>query len=121
MSLKDKILDKLREVIDPELGVDIVSLGFIYDVKVQSAKCNLPAQAGVQSHGVKLKNCWRVKIVMTLTTAGCPLAGVIAIMVRDKVKEIDGVDKVEVELTFDPPWTPEMMSEEARLKLGFSL
>ena len=113
MTKEERVREKLREVIDPELGLDIVSLGFIYDVKVQSAKCK------VQSHSVKLKNCWRVKIVMTLTTPGCPLAGVIDRMVREKVGELSWVGEVELEITFDPPWTPEMMSEEARLKLGF--
>ncbi len=110
---KEIIKDKLREVIDPELGIDIVSLGFIYDIKSQKSKVKS------QNYNSKFKTFHTVEIVMTLTTAGCPLAGVIAIMVRDKVKEIEGVDKVEVELTFDPPWTPEMMSEEAKLKLGF--
>ncbi len=99
MSKRGEVKAKLKEVIDPELGVDIVNLGFIYDIEV--------------------KEDGLVKVVMTLTTPGCPLAGVIGIMVRDKVRELSWVKKVEVELTFDPPWTTEMMTEEAKLKLNF--
>ncbi len=112
MDKAEEIRTKLKELIDPELGVDIVSLGFIYEIEIQNSK------GKTQNHSSKLKNFYKVKVVMTLTTAGCPLAGIIGIMVRDKVKELPWVDKVEVELTFDPPWTREMMSEEAKLKLG---
>ena len=113
MSRKEEVREKLREVIDPELGIDIVSLGFIYEIEIQDSKCKNP------SYSLEFKDCKKVKIVMTLTTAGCPLAGIIGVMVRNKVKELGWVDEVEVELTFDPPWTKEMMSEEAKLKLGF--
>ena len=100
--IKTKVYEKLKEVIDPELGIDIVSLGFIYEVRNEK----------LESGG------FLVKIVMTLTTPGCPLAGVIDMMVKEKIGEIDEVEEIEVEMTFDPPWTREMMSEEAKLKLG---
>ncbi len=106
--------------------MDIVSLGFIYEIEIQNLKCkpHIPLRregslTGTQSHSSKLKNFYKVRVVMTLTTAGCPLAGIIGIMVRDKVGELDWVERVEIELTFDPPWTTEMMNEEAKLKLGF--
>ena len=90
----------LTTVIDPELQIDIVSLGLIYDVKVE-------------------KNS-KVIIRMTLTTPGCPLASVIEQMVRESlfnlVEDID--HDVIINLTFDPPWLTDMMSEEARLELG---
>ena len=100
MIKEDQVYKQLETVIDPELGVDIVALGFIYKVEISNDK---------------------VKVLMTLTTPGCPLAGVIDKMVREAVAGVDGVEKerVELEVTFDPPWTVDMMSEEARLELGF--
>lgn len=97
---KKDVYKKLETVIDPELGVDIVKLGFIYEVDISENK---------------------IKVLMTLTTPGCPLAGVIDKMVREAVASISGVEKsnVTLEITFDPPWTADMMSEEARLNLGF--
>ncbi len=97
-----QIEEKIKDVIDPELGVDIVSLGLIYKISV--------SPSGI------------VHILMTLTSPGCPLAGVFGSMVKDSLRSIDGLDvdkNVSVELTFDPPWTPEMMSEETRAELGF--
>ena len=97
-----QIEEKIKDVIDPELGVDIVSLGLIYKISV--------SPSGI------------VHILMTLTCPGCPLAGVFGSMVKDSLRSIDGLDvdkNVSVELTFDPPWTPEMMSEETRAELGF--
>lgn len=101
---KALILDKLSTVIDPELGVDIVSLGLIYDV-------TFPESGLIKVH-----------ILMTLTTPGCPLAGVFDKMVRDALIGLDGIDvhnEVFIELTFDPPWVPDMMSDEAKAQLGF--
>ncbi len=97
--MKRKVYEKLRTVIDPELHIDIVSLGLVYDVKVTGGKIN---------------------ILMTLTTPGCPLAPVIDRMVKDATSDIEGVkaEDVSLEITFDPPWTADMMSEEARLELG---
>lgn len=96
--MKEKIKEALREVEDPELGVDIVSLGFIYDIEVDGSK---------------------VEIGMTLTTPGCPMSRVLVGRVEDKVKELDGIDEVDVNLVWEPQWTPEKMTEEAKEKLGF--
>lgn len=97
-----QIEEKIKDVIDPELGIDIVSLGLIYKINV--------SPSGI------------VHILMTLTSPGCPLAGVFGSMVKDSLRSIRGLDvdkNVSVELTFDPPWTPEMMSEESQAELGF--
>ena len=101
MELTEKtIRQALAKVIDPELQIDIVSLGLIYNVKVDGKK--------------------KVVIRMTLTTPGCPLAPVIDEMVRDALFGLveDTEQDVIIDLTFDPPWIPEMMTEEARLELG---
>ena len=95
-SVEDKIREALKKVIDPELGVSIVDLGLIYDVKVNRTK---------------------IKVIMTLTTPGCPLAPVIDKLVREAIKPL-GEYEVELELVWEPAWTKEMMSEEAKLKLG---
>jgi metal-sulfur cluster biosynthetic enzyme len=94
------IRQALAKVIDPELQIDIVSLGLIYNVKVDGKQ--------------------KVIIRMTLTTPGCPLAPVIDEMVRDALFGLveDTEQDVIIDLTFDPPWIPEMMTEEARLELG---
>lgn len=96
---KEVVTEKLREVIDPEMGVNIVDLGLIYDVSVDRGN---------------------VRILMTLTTPGCPLASVFDQLVGDAVREIEGVGDVSIELTFDPPWTQDLMSEEVKAELGFS-
>lgn len=104
---EETIFDALRTVIDPELGIDIVSLGLIYDVAVYPVQTD----AGVEQH---------VHITMTLTTPGCPLAGVFDGMLRDSLQTIADLDTkrhVQIELTFDPPWVPDMMSEEARAEI----
>ncbi len=104
---EESIFDALRTVIDPELGIDIVSLGLIYDVSLYPVQ----TKSGTEQH---------VHITMTLTTPGCPLAGVFDGMLRDSLKTIDGLDtqrQVQIELTFDPPWVPDMMSEDARAEL----
>ena len=99
MLSKKLLLEKLKNIPDPELGISIVDLGLVYDVKAD-------------------KN-GNVEVVMTLTTMGCPLFDLIADPVRMELSKIKGVKDVTVELTFDPPWTPEKMSKEARVKLGF--
>ena len=98
---KEKAMKSLSQVMDPELYVDIVSLGLIYKVE--------------------LFNKETVKITMTLTSPGCPLAPVIDDMVRQSMFGlVENVEQdVEIVLTFDPPWVPDMMSEEVRLELGF--
>ncbi len=100
MPTEEQVWEKLKNVIDPELNIDIVSLGLIYEVKVTKT----------------------IYIVMTLTTPSCPLAGVFDTIVKDALQDIDNLDvdkDVSIELTFDPPWTMEMMSEEAKAELGF--
>ena len=101
------VMARLATVMDPELHIDIVSLGLIYSVTVS------------QSHSVTVSQC-HIKVVMTLTTPGCPLAPVIDRMVKEAVSELEGIEEenVIVNLEWDPPWTKDMMSEEARLKLG---
>lgn len=101
--------ERLKRVIDPELNIDIVSLGLIYDVTVRS----------VQSEQGKKPF---IHVLMTLTTPGCPLAGVFGQMVKDQFVDLPYFDPqvdMEVELTFDPPWIPDMMTEEAKAELGF--
>lgn len=98
-NLKEDIEEVLRTVYDPEIPVNIVELGLVYEIKVE--------------------NNGNVKIEMTLTAPGCPVAGDIVMEVQQKVEKIAGVKDVHVHMTFDPPWTMEMMSEEAKLELGF--
>ena len=97
--LGDKILLVLKTIYDPEIPVDIYELGLIYDVFVNEN--------------------FDVKILMTLTTPNCPVAETLPREVEEKVKSLNEVKDAEVEITFDPPWTRELMSEEAKLELGF--
>jgi metal-sulfur cluster biosynthetic enzyme len=106
------IRQALTQVIDPELGIDIVKLGLIYRIEIaeeaKEGKAQLPQP--------------RVTIVMTLTTPGCPLAMVFDQMVRDAlfgIPDLDADKDVAIQLTFDPPWVPDMMDAEARAELGF--
>jgi FeS assembly SUF system protein len=99
VSLRDRIEDALRTVHDPEIPVNIMELGLVYEIKIGENN--------------------KVKITMTLTAPACPVAGDIINEVETKVRAIEGVSDVHVHLTFDPPWTRDMMSEEARLELGF--
>jgi FeS assembly SUF system protein len=94
-----KIVEKLKTIYDPEIPVDIYELGLIYDVFVNE------------------KN--DVKILMTLTSPNCPVVETLPVEVEEKIKTIDEVRNAEVEITFDPTWTQDMMSEEAKLELGF--
>jgi len=96
--LGEKIVNVLKTIYDPEIPVDIYELGLIYDVFVNED--------------------YEVKILMTLTTPNCPVAESLPLEVEDKVKSISPVKDAEVEITFDPPWTQELMSEEAKLELG---
>ena len=95
----EKAVDVLRSIYDPEIPVDIYELGLIYDVQV-SDECD-------------------IKILMTLTSPNCPVAESLPEEVKEKVRSIKEVNDVEVEITFDPPWTKDLMSEEAKLELGF--
>ncbi len=92
------VWEKLKEVVDPEIGIDVVNLGLIYEVKVRPDKT--------------------VYVKMTMTTPGCPLTMWILRAVEEKVLEIPGVKDAEVELTFDPPWTPDRISPEYKKRLG---
>ena len=96
--LGDKIVRVLKTIFDPESPVDLYELGLIYDVFV-----NEDAD---------------VKILMTLTTPNCPVAETLPREVEEKVKSLDEVKDAEVEITFDPPWSRDLMSEEAKLELG---
>ncbi|MCX2681240.1 SUF system Fe-S cluster assembly protein [Galbibacter sp. EGI 63066] len=97
-ALGEKIVKVLKTIFDPEIPVDIYELGLIYDVFVNEDR--------------------EVKILMTLTTPNCPVAETLPVEVEEKVKTIDDVKDAEVEITFDPPWSQELMSEEAKLELG---
>ena len=112
------VMARLATVMDPELHIDIVSLGLIYSVTVSQCHSVTEPQRP-QSHSVTVSQR-QVKIIMTLTTPGCPLAPVIDRMVKEAVSELEGIEEenVIVNLEWDPPWTKDMMSEEARLKLG---
>ena len=98
MATKDEVVEALRQVEDPELGMDIVDLGLMYDVELENG---------------------RVKVIHTLTSMGCPVGPMIQQQIDEVVRALPGVDDVEVELTWDPPWTPEKMSEDAKFILGF--
>lgn len=96
--MNDKILKALKEVLDPELHINIVDLGLVYKISEKAG---------------------RVTILMTLTTPGCPMAPVFEAMIKDSVKRVPGIRDVRVDLTFEPPWDPAKMAPEARLALGF--
>ncbi|MHC5309803.1 iron-sulfur cluster assembly protein [Myroides sp. LJL116] len=96
--LGENIVSVLKTIFDPEIPVDIYELGLIYDVFVNEN--------------------YDVKILMTLTSPNCPVAESLPVEVEEKVKSIDQVKEVEVELTFEPAWTKDLMSEEAKLELG---
>ena len=96
--MKHKIIEKLKEVYDPEIPVNIYEIGLIYEIKV--------LEEG------------RVHILMTLTSPNCPVAESLPLEVKQKAEETEGVTHAEVELTFDPPWDMSMLTDEAKLELG---
>ena len=96
--LQAKIIEALKSVYDPEIPVDIYELGLIYDVQI-----------GADRH---------VDVEMTLTAPGCPVAGAMPSWVQQAVESVEGVETAEVELVWEPPWTPEMMSMRAKLELN---
>ena len=96
-NLEDKIIKEIKKIYDPEIPVNIYELGLIYDVSVKD------------------KN---ISIKMTLTTPNCPVAESLPKEVKDSIMEIDGVEKVDLELVWDPPWNKDMMSEAAKLELN---
>lgn len=91
------VYDSLKAVYDPEIPVNIVDLGLVYDVQVKDND---------------------VKVQMTLTFPGCGMGPHIAQQAEWAIQDLDGVEEVEIELTFDPPWSPDLISEEARMQLG---
>lgn len=95
----DLIIERLKDVYDPEIPVNIYDLGLIYNVDIDEAS--------------------KASIIMTLTAPGCPVADILVEDVRQAALAVDGIVEADVELTFDPPWDKSMMSEEARLELGF--
>ena len=98
MVSQEQVIEKLRECLDPELGVNIVDLGLVYGVNIEGSKVN---------------------VLMTLTTPGCPLDSYFTQNITSKLKTVKGISDVSVELTFEPPWGPSKMSEESRDLLGF--
>ena len=100
MATEEQVYEALEEVIDPELGLDFVSLGLVYDVDVQD-------QSG------------EVFVTFTLTTPACPIGPQVSEQMREFVGELDDVQKVHPKMVFDPPWSPEMMSEDAKFALGY--
>ena len=97
--ITDDIINRLKDVYDPEIPVNIYDLGLIYNVNVNEE--------------------FSADIIMTLTAPGCPVADILVDEVREAALSVEGVKGVNVELTFEPPWDKSMMSEEARLELGF--
>ena len=95
---RDDVIEALRSVEDPELGMDIVELGLLYDAEVQGP---------------------RVKVLYSLTSIGCPAGPLIQQNIEEVVRSLPGVEDVETELTWDPPWTTEKMSDDAKFILGF--
>jgi metal-sulfur cluster biosynthetic enzyme len=98
VAIRDDVVEALRQVEDPELGMDIVELGLMYDVEVEGPK---------------------VKVTYSLTSMGCPVGPFIQEEIERVSGEVPGVEEVEAELTWDPAWTPERMSDDAKFILGF--
>jgi metal-sulfur cluster biosynthetic enzyme len=95
---RDDVMEALENVIDPELGLDFVSLGLVYDVEVEGSE---------------------VHITFTLTSPGCPIGPQVTEQMKEFVSEVEGVEKVFPKMVFSPPWSPERMSEDAKFALGF--
>jgi len=98
-SLRDKVLEAIKDVYDPEIPVDVYELGLIYEINIYPVN--------------------NIYVLMTLTSPACPSAEAIPAEIENKIKGIDGVNDVKVEVTFDPPYSQDMMSEAAKLELGF--
>jgi metal-sulfur cluster biosynthetic enzyme len=98
MPTKEEVLEILRTVEDPELGMDVVDLGLVYEVEIEDSKA---------------------KVLYSLTSMGCPAGPLIAGDMEGAVRQVEGIEDVELELTFDPPWTPDRMSDDAKFILGF--
>ena len=98
MATNEEVMDALREVIDPELGLDFVELGLIYDVAIEDGT---------------------VSVTYTLTTPGCPIGPQVSEQIEEFVSDLDDVNAVQSTLTFEPAWSPELMSDDAKFALGF--
>ncbi len=98
MPTEEQVYEALEEVIDPELGLDFVALGLVYDVDVEDSE---------------------VYVTFSLTTPACPIGPEVSQQMKDFVGDLDGVEKVHPKMVFDPPWSPEMMSEDAKFALGY--
>ena len=98
----DDVVELLKQIYDPEIPVNIYELGLIYDVSVKP-----------------FSDSYNVKIVMTFTAPNCPVAESLPVEIREKIESLDYVDSATIEITWDPKWTQDMMSEEAKLELGF--
>lgn len=98
-NLKEKVIQAIKLVYDPEIPVDVYDLGLIYEITVYPVN--------------------NVYVMMTLTSPNCPSAEYIPTEVKEKIQQIQGINNVEVEITFDPPYSQDMMSEAAKLELGF--
>ncbi|MCH8233462.1 MAG: SUF system Fe-S cluster assembly protein [Bacteroidetes bacterium] len=99
LALQDQVVEAIKSVYDPEIPVDVYDLGLIYEVNVYPVN--------------------NVYILMTLTSPACPAAESIPSEIEQKIRAIEGINDVQVEITFDPPYSPDMMSEAAKLELGF--
>jgi FeS assembly SUF system protein len=97
MDLRDQVITELKKIYDPEIPVNIYELGLIYDVKVKDGAVN---------------------IIMTLTSPNCPVAESLPQDVKDSAMQVEGIEKVDLDLVFEPPWDKDMMSEAAKLELN---
>ena len=96
---EEEVWEALKEIVDPEVGANIVDLGLVYEVRVDNGN--------------------EIYVKMTLTVPGCPLMNILPAQVEERLSQIEGVEKVTVQLTFDPPWTPDRMSKELREMYGW--
>ena len=99
MVKEEDVWNILQEIVDPEIGANLVDLGLIYEVKVREGK--------------------EVYVKMTLTVPGCPLMNVLPAQIEERIKQLEGVEKITVQLTFDPPWSPNRMSDELKKLYGW--
>jgi metal-sulfur cluster biosynthetic enzyme len=99
MATVEEVKEALKQVFDPELGINVVDLGLVY--------------------GTDLDDDGNVRITMTLTSPGCPIGPMVGEMVQDALAPLEGISNVDVDIVWAPPWRPEMMSEEAKLELGY--
>ena len=104
MITEKKVIQILKQCYDPEIPIDLYNLGLIYEIKIQEAFEEDKSD---------------INIIMSLTTPGCGMGQMMADDIRNKLEALDDVNQAFVEITFEPPWTPEMMKEEAKSKLGF--